>query len=95
MRRDTQDGALTEALRALWAVRVLDAWTDHTGLRAPSPERVSQAGPNAWHVATQPGKGLTRRHYHGATPDAARLAAAEAVFPDLPEGVRAKLGEQP
>lgn len=31
----------------------------------------------------------------GTSPDAARLAAAEAVFPELPAEVRAEIGERP
>jgi len=76
--------------RALWAVRVLDAWAQEThGVW----RLVNDTGP--WGV--QWVVSLTDAMTKGCaeTPDAARLAAAEAVFPELPADVRAKLGERP
>lgn len=93
---DTLTRALKAAAadaRALWAVRVLDAWAESNG--------------GWWQVDTflTPGlKGWTceysaprdkRGVRSGPTPDAARLAAAEAVYPTLPADVRAKLGARP
>ena len=73
--------------RALWAVRVLDAWYWRVeGWEGPTPAPEHCA--SGWFVY------LHESHW-GSDPDAARLAAAEAVFPELPADVRAKLGERP
>lgn len=88
--------------RALWAVRVLDAWADsvkgrHLGWDVyVTPEGKFQVMPRDY--------GEYYGEFMGASPfgesvfverDAARLAAAESVFPELPEAARAKLGTRP
>lgn len=81
-----------------WAVRVLDAWHDKFGMRIPAPEvwDKSKPGQEFSIVAAFPLDGLKRgTRFYGATPDTARLAAAEAVWPELPESVRAEIGERP
>lgn len=69
--------------RALWAVRVLDAHGDY---------RVTTSEPVLVRVFRGGEKTL---RFRGADEDAARLAAAHAVFPSLDETTRAKLGECP
>lgn len=92
--RVDSDALLADA-RALWAVRVLDAWG-----RVESCVRVGMNdGPalDCWYVLLEydsPRRPNLKR-FTGETPDAARLAAADAVFPELPADVRAKLGERP
>lgn len=78
-----------EALRALWAVRVLDAWRKVDRCRS-----VREFLDQSEHVHLFEGTAYVRGSY-GPAPDAARLAAAEAVFPELPADVRAKLGDRP
>jgi hypothetical protein len=77
--------------RALWAVRVLDAWAARNPSKlapatAPIAKRENVLGWTTFVLGIE---------YDGASPDAARLAAAEAVFPELPESVRADLGAKP
>ena len=75
--------------RALWAVRVLDAWAAKQPGRptSPSPNRTEHGDWWVW---------VTAGGYHiGPDPDAARHAAATALYPDLPESVRRELGECP
>jgi len=74
--------------RALWAVRVLDAHDDLTG-KQTRWEPFSRVVPITGEIC--PNNGI---RYSG-TRDSARLAAAEAVFPELPDAARAKLGEKP
>ena len=88
---------LQDLLRRDWAVRVLDAWAKlNSGFAFrtdtdPSDHDLDE--PWICGVAhSRPHRKLARR---GETPDAARLAAAEAVWPELPESVRAELGERP
>jgi hypothetical protein len=80
--------ALLEAdARALWAVRVLDAqgdWEMHPGPRVHSELSC---------VFT--GMGTPGACHYGKDAQAARDAAAQAVFPTLHADVRAKLGERP
>lgn len=76
-----------------WAVRVLDAWALYTGRTAfrtfPTYDDAEREGWECFsHNCVHP------RHF-APTPDAARLAAAEAVWPELPESVRTELGERP
>ena len=81
--------ALEADARALWAVRVLDAWAAKQPGRptSPSPNRTEHGDWWVW---------ITAGGYHiGPDPDAARLAAATALYPDLPEAVRRELGECP
>ncbi len=82
--------------RALWAVRVLDAYADaysipSLGEHRNPPAPVAQGYAPACYFSIRPkGKALI-----APTRDAARLAAALAVYPELPADVRAELGECP
>lgn len=90
---DTLTRALKAAradARALWAVRVLDAWAGEHGEYARSWENCRKRGSD-WVLLTDGGPYMIP----GTTPDAARLAAAEAVLPILPAEKRACLGEKP
>lgn len=76
-----------ELAKALWAVRVLDRWSKYDG-----PQRgqwyVCQLGVCALHK--QPQDIHPPRFFEGPTPDAARIAAAEALVaedPTLGEGL--------
>ncbi len=86
---------LTELRRRDWAVRVLDAEAADRKRGVPfelHPNSLVPLPPDrAWYVF----KPYTTISFYGPTPDAARLAAALAVFPSLPADVRAKLGECP
>jgi hypothetical protein len=97
-------GAVAE-LRAMavrdWAVRVLDAAsTERRAFRTRPTEAIpgDQFEPFVttevlWLEAT--GLWLPRQTWEGQTSDAARCAAADAVFPTLDADVRASLGEKP
>jgi hypothetical protein len=79
---------------ALWAVRVLDAWAADRRRAVCWSCAISRftAGEHVVHVDG----GIRGESYHyGPTPDAARLAAAQAVYPTLPADVRAELWECP
>jgi hypothetical protein len=79
---------LDDESRARWSVRVLDAWADAQGkLVTPHPFRPMQDSA-LFAVHGVPG-------VRGPTRDAARLAAAEAVFDALPANARTTLGERP
>lgn len=83
----------TADARALWSVRVLDAWAD---AKSCDPFKTARLG-GEWHCTSAYGPktlGIGQR-FIGSTPDAARLAAALAVYPTLPADVRAKLGVRP
>lgn len=82
-----------DALYALWAVRVLDAWAKYNGPQTGC-WYVTQGSMVALHRQAF-GKTVPPQYIDGDTPDAARLAAAEAVWPELPESVRAEIGERP
>lgn len=84
--------------RALWAVRVLDAWAANKSRAEIDGDEVrywsnSQSEELAY-CSTEGGM-VTRLIRSQETPDAARLAAATALYPDLPESVRRELGECP
>lgn len=69
--------------RALWAVRVLDAWAckhEHVkvGRNIAMWEMVRLTGPTEWAVRLYEGKWVY--HHKGPTPDAARIAAADALL---------------
>lgn len=81
-RLDDEKNSLWEILRRDWAVRVLVACEEH-GIHA-GLVRYGCHSKAWWHGPVQ---------YKDA--DAARLAAAEAVWSELPESVRAELGERP
>lgn len=91
--RDKPDAwsRLLELERRDWAVRVLDF---HRFLReltqTPAPLWQPSGRYGVYVLMRQGG-----RHVWGMSPDAARLAAAEAVFSELPADVRAALGERP
>lgn len=81
--QDTFAEAQIALLRRDWAVRVLDAWRD-------------------WSAGTvlQRDSAEVELFFFGSSVQcdakyADRLAAAEAVWPELPESVRAELGERP
>ncbi|HKY41351.1 MAG TPA: hypothetical protein VJN18_35705 [Polyangiaceae bacterium] len=92
--------SFAELLRRDWAVRVLDAWHEWSGLGWHMIEGgrdttgVGDGAPIAcstYRTSSTASKVIKR----ASSPDAARLAAAEAVWPELPESVRAELGERP
>lgn len=87
---DLLEAELDRVIRRDWAVLVLDAWADAGGEWPRSWETCRQAG-CSWVTLDDGG----RAYYSGHSADAARLAAAEAVFPGLPADVREKLGERP
>lgn len=90
--------SLTERLRAdaraLWAVRVLDAWR-MANTRRQHVERSKDEAGRTWEVELYFERLNSKEFHYGLTPDAARHAAALAVLPTLPADVRAKLGECP
>jgi hypothetical protein len=78
-------GKLEADARALWAVRVLDRWAERNAERALSPEQADPVTSDVWAVF-ESGEIIAT----GATPDAARIAAAEALVaedPTLGEGL--------
>ncbi len=95
VRRSENRRALADA-RALWAVRVLDAWEERVRqvpFRTAPDTRVFPPS-RGWECAA-PCEAAYGKEGYGPTPDAARLAAALAVLPSLDADVRAKLGECP
>lgn len=75
-----------------WAVRVLDAWQRlNPDAHAFATCYLPDLPIPAWKCVSSSHPGV----FFGPDPDAARLAAAEAVLPELPESVRAELGERP
>jgi hypothetical protein len=93
MSRDVRE-AFTALLRRDWSVRVLDAW-------AKGPKALEWCITDCTEQVccsletTVNGGDVLTTDYYGPTPDAARHAAALAVFATLPADVRAKLGECP
>jgi hypothetical protein len=81
---------LRELERRDWAVRVLDAWVAVSPIYAKPPCAIPNPADGGWSVFVH-----SYSECQGDTPDAARLAAAEAVFPTLAADVRATLGERP
>lgn len=79
-------------LRRDWAVRVLDAWCEDS-LNTWRIWQGSAGVSGKWCCALNGGQ--DGGNHWGDTPDAARIAAAEAVYPELPESVRAEIGERP
>lgn len=90
-----QHSALLEIARRDWDTRVLDAWAElHEEAQPPTPvNHRYMPGLARWSLSGScvPGVSL------GRFPDAraARHAAALAIWPTLPESVRADLGECP
>jgi hypothetical protein len=78
--------------RALWAARVSGAWVLAGHSARTACLRRTEAGRLSF-ATWEDGDDAT--DHFGPTPDAAHLAAAEAVFPTLPADVRAQLGERP
>jgi hypothetical protein len=85
--------ALLALLRRDWAVRVLDAWAAQKSGRAH--DAVLMMAGEWWARVWEGGAPSSQYSRPAMTPDAARSAAADAVFPTLPEAVRAELGERP
>lgn len=86
---------LRTTLRRDWAVRVLDAWAAHNRERVPSPYQPLNTE-RLWRVTVALSYDRrSGRHFDGATPDTARLAAALAVFPDLYRNAPGWPGECP
>jgi hypothetical protein len=97
---ETAFAKLEADARARWSVRVLGAW----GLlgRQTEETRTVKVRYSGTYKDTSV---ICARHAQpayncpavkgDANPDAARLAAAEAVFPTLPADVRASIGEKP
>lgn len=83
-------------IRRDWAVRVLDCWAMSTQYARAYELVMHVMGSDAL-VIRVTGIGSRKKSFthRGSTPDAARLAAAEAVWPELPESVRAEIGERP
>jgi hypothetical protein len=83
--------------RALWAVRVLDAWADQPSARWQMKHYYdSRLRTGVFYLCHRSrAEDQFEAEHRGESADAARLAAAEAVFPELPADVRAKLGERP
>lgn len=90
---DETIGQLTALIRRDWAVRVLDAWH-----RTQPLERVVSLA-DFQGIFLLDGNAdkeyLRNLRFTGETIDAARLAAAQAIFPTLPEAARSELGECP
>lgn len=80
--------------RALWAVRVLDAWAGDWGWACPHMTDI-HTGKRAGYLVRHGDQRALDRELLRETRDAARLAAAERVFPGLDESDRARLGERP
>ncbi len=81
--------------RALWAVRVLDVWRAAAVAPRKRAYEFDEHGDLyvcEWEPFARMGQ--IRDRYQGK-PEAARHAAAQAVFPTLNADVRAKLGECP
>jgi hypothetical protein len=85
-----------ELLRRDWAVRVLDAWRrENLACRWWSMEEAHDYdGPVSEHGCLLEWVGGSK-DYAGSGEDAARLAAAQAVFHTLPAEKQAALGECP
>lgn len=81
--------------RSRWAIRVLDTWS--SGDHGVSYETADTGGhSNArWIVVLMGSYERPRGSKFGPTPDAARLAAAESVWLELPEAERQALGACP
>lgn len=85
--------ALEADARALWSVRVLDAWRKRGVMRRwRMTEGISTSAPICRLSSDNNPHGSD---YPGLDEDAARLAAALAVLPTLTDDVRADLGECP
>lgn len=88
---DLIEGAPADA-RALWAVRVLDAWRKQSNLHRTWKMGCPFYGESCILLDT---RGYPDRACDAADEDTARLAASDAVWPELPADVRARIGERP
>lgn len=76
-----------------WAVRVLDAWADdHEHVKRSYEVRPTDGTVEARAVCVLRHRGIDS---HFGNYDTCKLSAAEAVWPELPESVRAEIGERP
>lgn len=87
---DHMINGLRELQRRDWAVRVLDAWQDQHGV---SLVCAPEAGTCYWTVSEP--RWNARDVARGLSRDAARLAAAQAVFPELDRNAPNWPGECP
>lgn len=79
-----------------WAVRVLDAWAESDDGLSHTTAHLIQGHRSFARVELESCQSPSDiRAFEAASPDAARLAAAESIWPELPESVRAELGERP
>jgi hypothetical protein len=88
---DPEPRWLTELRRRDWAVRVLDAWAVDNRHNVPYPQR--DLGGKSWTLFVYISD--ERGWFTGPTPDAARLAAALAVYPTLDAATHERLGACP
>ncbi len=94
---------LLAVFRRDWAVRVLDAWAANSGItcwRMITRLSDNEELPDVFACHLGFGEpdwsdNLRCTFVADTNAAAARLAAAEAVWPELPESVRAELGERP
>jgi hypothetical protein len=84
-----RDAKLEADARALWAVRVLDAWAMRVSMRAIHVEHYGAAGAHpGWSCRLWLWGSRPDVHCFAAAPDAARIAAAEALVAEHPERPR-------
>lgn len=95
-------GPAFDVLRAMllrdWATRVLEAeCATPDGCAATIADAIGREyGEVRWRCELQGiGDKSEMRIFHAATADEARARAADAVWPTLPESVRAEIGERP
>jgi hypothetical protein len=94
--QETAD-ALLAVLRRDWDCRVLDAWSRMENGRQVWVRNYHDGG-----IGSHPGWSVHlveelchNQHTVGVSANTAREAAARAVYPTLPEAIRAELGERP
>ncbi len=82
-----------EAMRRRdWAVRVLDAWAESNESNVPDVRRCEDG---SWNCLAVNVIGAFLKDWDGPTPDAARHAAALAIWPTLSAEEQARIGECP
>jgi hypothetical protein len=81
--------------RALWSLRVLDAHLATGGDVDLACLGEGRAKAGDWDLELHDSSGQYTHAFTERTPDAARHAAALAVFPTLPAEVQARLGKSP
>lgn len=78
--------------RVRWALQVLDSWRKRgISRRWVMTEGLSSSAPECLLTSDT----ISERRYQRDTEDAARLAAAEAVWPSLPDEERKRIGDRP